>query len=171
MASRFDEVDLLREPSLEAVAQPLPIGVRVAAPPPAIVHAAPRWRRTAAFLVDLSLFAALLLVLSPLLPRLMKPVEPEHWLSLAGTAGFLLLVSYYYFTGTWLIWGKSIGGAIFDVRVVRQNGEPLDAKSVTTRWLITLASIATAGAGFLPAVLRGGYTFADRISGTRSIRG
>lgn len=174
MASRFDEIDLLPEPALAVPADPPTHRERVVEPhrgDATAGSAAPRWRRAAAFLLDTSLFAALILVLSPLLPAALRPVEAEHWLVLSGVAGFLLLVSYYYFTGSWLIWGKTVGGAIFDVRVISNDDRPLDARSVTARWLVTLASIATAGVGFLPALLPGGRSAADRLSATHSIRG
>jgi hypothetical protein len=100
---RFDEVEL------EAV----PLGIEVVddAPPPAPARGhAPWWRRTLAILIDLSLFAALALALSPLLP------QPLTWMSGGAMAGFVVVLSYYYFVGSWLLWGKTIGGAIFDVR-------------------------------------------------------
>jgi hypothetical protein len=100
---RFDEVEL------EAV----PLGIEnaeVADEPAVASDTAPWWRRMLALLTDLSLFAALVLALSPLLP------EPLDWKPLAALAGFTVVLSYYYFVGAWLLWGKTIGGAIFDVR-------------------------------------------------------
>jgi hypothetical protein len=37
-------------------------------------------------------------------------------ISLASLAGFVVIVAVYYFAGTRALWGKTIGGAIFDVR-------------------------------------------------------
>src|ERR1700692_2053893 len=82
-----------------------------AAPPPSTSF----FRRLAALLIDLSLFAALGLALSPLLPASMSAI------SIASLAGFLIIIAFYYFAGTRALWGRPIGGAIFDVRVVRPN--------------------------------------------------
>ena len=94
---RFDEIEL----------QPVTFDVDAAAPPPAA--RAGLLRRAAALLTDLSLFAALGMALSPLLPASMSVV------SVTSLAGFLIIVAFYYFAGTRALWGRTIGGAIFDV--------------------------------------------------------
>jgi uncharacterized RDD family membrane protein YckC len=73
------------------------------------------FRRFAALLIDLSLFAALALALSPLLPASMSAI------SVASLAGFLILIAFYYFSGARALWGRTIGGAIFDVRAARSG--------------------------------------------------
>jgi len=95
---RFDEVEL----------QPVTFDVDPAAPRRSPVGSF--FRRLAALLIDLSLFAALGLALSPLLPASMSTI------SIASLAGFVVIVAVYYFAGTRALWGKTIGGAIFDVR-------------------------------------------------------
>src|SRR4051812_17988622 len=99
---RFDEVEL------EVTPQAGDDG----APQIEIDSRAPRTRRLLALITDLSLFAALTLALAPLLPA------TQNVLAIVALAGFIVIVSYYYFVGSWLLWGKTIGGAIFDVRVV-----------------------------------------------------
>src|ERR1700756_534761 len=98
---RFDEVEL----------QPVTFDVDSAASPalPPRSPAASAFRRLAALLIDLSLFAALGLALSPLLPASMSTI------SIVSLAGFVVIVAAYYFAGTRALWGKTIGGAIFDV--------------------------------------------------------
>jgi hypothetical protein len=100
---RFDEVEL----------QPATFDVDSAAPPPSAP--ASFFRGLAALLIDLSLFAALGLALSPLLPASMSAI------SIASLAGFLIIIAFYYFAGTRALWGKTIGGAIFDVRARRRG--------------------------------------------------
>src|SRR5207237_9899109 len=56
------------------------------------------FRRLLALLTDLSLFAALILALAPLLPA------SRDWLSVTALAGFVIVVSYYYYVGSWLLW-------------------------------------------------------------------
>jgi hypothetical protein len=100
---RFDEVEL----------QPATFDVDAATQPPSVSPSF--FRRLAALLIDLSLFAALGLALSPLLPASMSAI------SIASLAGFLIIIAFYYFAGTRALWGKTIGGAIFDVRARRRR--------------------------------------------------
>ncbi len=152
---RFDEIELQAVPLSEGV---------VAAPPVAAVSsAAPRFHRLLALFTDLSLFAALALALSPLLP------STRNVLANAALAGFVLMTSYYYFVGTWLLWGKTVGGAIFDVRVVSDAGAAMSLKAATTRWLALLVSLLTAGLGFALAAFPSRRSLPDRLSGTRCI--
>ena len=131
---RFDEVEL----------QAVPLGneeaVAVAPPPPAASH--PWLRHLLALLTDLSLFAALALALLPLLP------QSYGWLEITALCGFVLVVSYYYFVGAWMLWGKTIGGTIFDVRVVSRT-----LRDATKRWAWTTAGVTIAGA-ILTALIR-----------------
>jgi hypothetical protein len=142
--ARFDEMELETGPEVVEVAD-------VVSDEPA---AAPRFRRLLALLTDLSLFVALVLALSPLLPA-----SHDKW-AIASLAGFVIVISYYYYVGSWLLWGKTIGGAIFDVRVVPVATPAMALRSATRRWAVVYLGIATAGIGFL---------FADRISGTRCV--
>jgi uncharacterized RDD family membrane protein YckC len=121
---------------------------------------APRFRRLLALLTDLSLFAALTLALAPLLP------PTRDLFAVASLAGFVIIVSYYYFVGSWLLWGKTIGGAIFDVRVVSDAMTP---RAATMRWIGMIVSMLTAGLGFLFAALPSRRSLADRVSSTRCI--
>jgi uncharacterized RDD family membrane protein YckC len=120
---RFDEVELE------------PVTFELPEPPPAT--RSPFFRRAAALLIDVSLFAALTLALSPLLPASMS------WGAIAGLAGFVVLVSYYYFVGAWIVWGKTIGGAIFDVRVAGA----MSLREASLRWLAICLSMLAAGVG------------------------
>lgn len=141
---RFDEIELEAVPEIDD--------------PPAVVsieRAAPWYKRLLALLTDLSLFAALVLALLPLL-------QPNHWPSLAALAGFVIVVSFHYFVGTWLLWGKTIGGAIFDVRVVSTGSEAMAFKPAMQRWLALYLSLLTGGIGFL-------FSLPDRMSSTRSV--
>lgn len=121
---RFDEVEL----------QAVPLEIEEPAPLPSARRAAPRFKHLLALLTDLSLFAALSLALFPLMP------QPWGWLELTSLAGFVLMLSYYYFTGAWMLWGKTIGGAIFDVRV-----EARTLRAASGRWAMIVAGIAVAG--------------------------
>jgi len=121
---RFDEVEL----------EPVPFDLPE--PPPPTTRS-PLLRRAAAMLIDVSLFAALALALSPLLPAAMS------WMAVAGLAGFVVLFSYYYFVGSWVLWGKTIGGAIFDVRV----SGAASLRDASLRWLVLCGVMLGAAAG------------------------
>lgn len=149
---RFDEMEL---ESVPAIAEPAVVEVDTS-------DDAPRFKRLFALLTDLSLFAALALALSPLLP----PARDRF--SVASLVGFVVIVSYYYFVGTWLLWGKTIGGAIFDVRVA---AEPMTLGRASIRWAAMFLSFATAGIGFLLALLPSRRSLADRLSATHCLRG
>lgn len=122
--------------------------------------AAPRIRRLMALLTDLSLFAALTLALAPLLPA------SRPWTAVASLAGFIVMLSYYYFAGSWLLWGKTVGGAIFDVRVATGPSSEMALGSATLRWAGIYASLITAGLGFALAALPSRRSLPDRLSGT-----
>lgn len=126
---------------------------------------ADRMKRLLALLTDLSIFVALCFALLPLLPPSL------NWMSVAALAGFIVLVSYYYFVGSWLLWGKTIGGVIFDVKVVGAAGHSMALKSATQRWAGVYLSLLTAGVGFAMAALPGRLSLPDRLSGTRCIAG
>lgn len=157
---RFDEMELQSVPIPDALemprAEPAAAGTLPAAD-------APRFRRLFALLTDLSLFAALALALSPLLPAKTSPV------AISGLAGFVFISAYYYFVGTWLLWGKTAGGAIFDVRVVARDDEAMSLRSASMRFVGVLASLLTGGLGFLFAALPDRLSLPDRMSGTRCL--
>ena len=142
---RFDEIELEAVPQLIEEPEGAPL-----------TDAAPRGKRLLALLADLSLFVALALALSPLLP------QPANWMHYASLGGFVVVMSYYYFAGSWLLWGKTIGGTIFDVRVVANEGA-MSLRAASARWAALYLSLAMAGIGLL-------FLLPDRVSGTRCIR-
>lgn len=154
---RFDEIEL----------ETVPLGIEEPEAPPEALStgtgAARRDKRLLALLTDLSLFAALALALSPLLPR------PFAWPHLAALAGFVVVLSYYYFVGTWMLWGKTIGGAIFDVRVVPEAERAMSLRDASVRWLAVYVSLATCGLGFMLAALPSRKSLPDRLSNTRCV--
>jgi hypothetical protein len=152
MSQRFDEMELEAVPLVAVPVVTVDEGT-----------AAPRFKRLLALLTDLSLFAALALALSPLLPA------TQDWSSIASLAGFVVVMSYYYYVGTWLIWGKTIGGAIFDVKVVPSGDAAMSLRDATLRWAAVLLSLATAGLGFALAALPSALSLPDRVSSTHCV--
>lgn len=154
---RFDEIELEPVPVIE---ERPPLAV---VPDELRIDHAPRLRRLLALLTDLSLFVALTLALSPLLPG------KGSTMSIAALAAFVMMTSYYYFAGTWLLWGKTVGGAIFDVKIVADRTEAMSVRAASLRWLGVMASLLTAGIGFILALLPSRRSLADRISTTHSV--
>ena len=154
---RFDEIEL----------ESVPLGIEEEAVPTQLAAGshgeARRDKRLLALLTDLSHFAAIALALSPLLPR------PLQWLHVAALAGFVIVLSYYYFVGTWMLWGKTIGGAIFDVRVVPSAEGAMSLRDASLRWAAVYLSLATGGLGFLLAALPSRRSLPDRLSNTRCV--
>ncbi len=131
---------------------------------------APRLRRLFSLLTDLSLFAALGVGLSPLLP------QSRNWLAVSSLAGFVFVISFYYFVAMWILWGRTIGGAIFDVRVIPNENEAvirgpnaMTARTAVIRWAGLYLSLLTGGLGFFLALLPSHRSLADRMSATRCV--
>jgi uncharacterized RDD family membrane protein YckC len=154
---RFDEVEL----------EMVPLGTAEEVPAPSIVRVpgenASLFKRLLALLTDLSLFAAISLALTPLLP------QPFEWHHLASLAGFVVVLSYYYFVCSWMLWGKTIGGVIFDVRVVPESDRAMSLRNASARWVATYLSLALGGLGFVLAALPARRSLPDRLSATKCV--
>lgn len=150
---RFDEIELQSVALAGEVSPPQPVSYSL--------DAAPRHRRIFALLIDLSLFLALVLALLPLLPA------SRDWWAIAALAGFVVMTSYYYFVGSWLLWGKTVGGTIFDVRVLPEGGGAMSVKSASMRWVGLYVSLMMGGLGFVTALFPSRRSLPDRMSGTR----
>ena len=148
---RFDEVELAPV-IFDTDDAPKPLEL---APTATTSHPASIVRRCLALLTDVSLFVALGLALSPLL------AAHASLSAIAALAAFIVLVSFYYFVGCWMLWGKTIGGAIFDVRVISDDADALSFRAAAWRWAGVYFALATLGIlFFLP----------NRLSVTRCIR-
>ena len=130
---RFDEVELEAVPLMIEDEPPAPV---LPSSPSRSSDEASWWRRALAMFTDLSVFAALALALSPLLP------QPLTFLPTVSLGGFVLVFSYYYFVGSWILWGKTIGGAIFDVRV---SESARTVRGASMRWLILILAVSVTG--------------------------
>ena len=68
-----------------------------------------------------------------------------------------------------MLWGKTIGGAIFDVRVVPDADGAMSLRDASLRWLAVYVSLATCGLGFMLAALPSRRSLPDRLSHTRCV--
>ena len=121
------------------------------------------------FGTDTSLFVALALALTPLLPSRGDRLTTlqRDWLTILAFGAFVLLLSFYYFVLSWTVWGKTVGGAIFDQRIAAEDGTAITFRAAARRWAGTLAAIATFGGGFVLALLPGAKSLPDRMSESR----
>jgi len=161
MTPRFDEVELRKDP-LNETELPKEFVTKS-------LELSGRFRRFMTTATDLSIFVALTLALSPLLPFRVTLVDTltQAWMPWAGMVLFLLLFSYFYFAGSWLLWGRTVGSTIFETRIVSEEFGHVSIKAASLRWLGSFLSILTAGIGFLLAALPGGRSLPDRLSKTR----
>jgi uncharacterized RDD family membrane protein YckC len=179
--ARFDEIELIKEPTTTSAPPLRPLPPLETALPDPLSHPrpaapandspAPHLKRILALLTDLSLLVALALALTPLLPQRgsLADTLADGWLPIAALAGFLLLLSWYYAVGSWIIWGRTVGGTIFDTRIVDLDGSSPSVGSATRRWLWTGVSILLGGLPFLIGAFGERRTLGERLSGTKTV--
>ena len=82
-----------------------------------------------------------------------------------------LLVLAAYGAVMWKTRGSTIGGIVFDLRVVRLDGRPIDWETAIVRALGCFLSLAVAGLGFFwIAFDHGKQAWHDKIAGTAVVR-
>ncbi len=83
---------------------------------------------------------------------------------------FPLVFGVYAF-GMWLWKGTTIGGIVFDLKVVRLDGRPIDAATAVVRTLVAFLSVCAAGLGFLWCLWDlEKQTWHDKVAGTVVVR-
>jgi uncharacterized RDD family membrane protein YckC len=124
------------------------------APPPTITAALPRagfWIRMGALLLDALLVGFLLSVLH------------AHHLELVVLAAYGAVM--------WKLRGSTIGGIVFDLRVVRLDGREIDWETAIVRALSCFLSLAVAGLGFFWIAFDDHrQAWHDKIAGTVVVR-
>jgi len=122
---------------------------------PTITAALPRagfWVRMAALLLDALLVGILIDLL-------------HHLFNLE------LLVLAVYGAAMWRLRGSTIGGIVFDLQVVRQDGREIDWATAIVRALACFLSLAAAGLGFIWIAFDDGkQAWHDKIAGTVVVR-
>src|ERR1700722_2033702 len=126
-----------------------------AAAPPPISAALPRagfWRRMGALLLDVLLVGFLMSVL-----------HHEYNLELVVLAAYGAVM--------WKTRGSTIGGSVFDLRVVRLDGRPIDWETAIIRALSCFLHMEVAGLGFIWIVFdSNNQAWHDKIAGTVVVR-
>jgi uncharacterized RDD family membrane protein YckC len=92
-------------------------------------------------------------------------------LPVAPMAAFLALLTGGYLVAFTAASGQTLGKMATGIRVVDEEGRRVDPGRAVLRAAGSLISLATLGAGFLPALMtRGGRALHDRLAGTRVVR-
>ena len=82
-----------------------------------------------------------------------------------------LLVLAAYGAVMWKLRGSTVGGIVFDLKVVRVDGRAVDWETAIVRALGCFLSLAVAGLGFIwIAIDAGNQAWHDKIAGTVVVR-
>ncbi len=133
---------------------------------------APPLRRGMAAALDLAILGAIDLVVVYFTLRMCGLTTAEiAMLPPIPLGAFFLLVNGGYLAAFTAAGGQTIGKMAFGLKVVGHADEPLSAGLSVVRALGCLASVASLGLGFLPALLGdGGRAIEDRLADTRVVR-
>jgi uncharacterized RDD family membrane protein YckC len=163
----------------QALELPLPsaddsqdLPARRAEPPLEAPTAAPPLLRMLAAALDLALLGAIDIVVVYFTLRMCGLTTAEIGvLPIVPLGAFFLLVNGGYLAAFTAAGGQTIGKMAFGLKVVGHADLPVSGGLAVVRALGCVASVASLGLGFLPALLaEGGRAFEDRLADTRVVR-
>ena len=136
------------------------------------ITAAPPVRRVLAAALDLAILGAIDLVVVYFTLRMCGLTAAEiAVLPPIPLGAFFLLVNGGYLASFTAAGGQTIGKMAFGLKVVGHADQPVSAGLSVVRALGCLASVASLGIGFLPALFgEGGRAIEDRLADTRVVR-
>lgn len=127
-------------------------------------------RRLGAVFYDTLLLVALLMLGSFLYVPVVGDMLPAP-LGRALYQVFLLVISFFYFTGFWVHGGQTLGLRTWKLRLVARDGGSVTWAQATQRFVLALLSWLCLGLGFLWVLVdREKLTWHDRFSSTRLVR-
>jgi uncharacterized RDD family membrane protein YckC len=161
--------------------QPLELPLADTLPPAAAVRTrhepmeavgAPPLRRAIAALIDLTLLAAIDLIVVYFTLRMCGLSSAEVAMLPAVPLGaFFLLVNGGYLAAFTAAGGQTIGKMACGLKVVGHADQPVSGGLAIVRAAGCLASLASLGLGFIPALVgEGGRAIEDRLADTRVVR-
>jgi uncharacterized RDD family membrane protein YckC len=141
-------------------------------PPVEATSAAPPVRRMLAAVFDVAILGAIDLVVVYFTLRMCGLTTAEiAVLPPLPLGAFFLLVNGGYLAAFTAAGGQTIGKMAFGLKVVGHADLPVSAGLAIVRAVGCLASVASLGLGFLPALLgEGGRAIEDRLADTRVVR-
>lgn len=133
-------------------------------------HYAGAISRLLAFLVDMAIaWGALILILLTISIAAALITGHAYRVTQFRAAGLVVTCLWYpiYFAYQWGLGGKTLGMAVFGLRVVTSDGRPIDNRHAWLRTLILPISIALFGLGLLGIVFRVDHRgWHDRVAKT-----
>ena len=135
---------------------------------------APLWRRFASMVYDLFPLFGLWIVAGVLwvlaFHGVYDPQQPQPALR-ALLSACLLVVTGAYFVVSWTRVGATIGMRAWKLRLTREDGTRIDARTAVLRFALATLSLAILGCGFWYAWFDAGRrTLHDRVCRTRVTR-
>jgi len=133
---------------------------------------ASRIARVTAALIDLALLAGICFAVLYLTLRIANlTFDDVRVLPVVPMAAFLILLVAGYLIAFTAAGGQTIGKMATGIKVIGEDGRPVDVSSAVLRLAGNAVNIATLGLAWLPALFAAdGRSLADRLAGTRVIR-
>ena len=126
-------------------------------------------RRLGAIFYDLIVLLGILLIAGLPLPLLDSFTSDMLWAAFIKPT-YLLGVIFLYLAGFWVTGGQTVGMKAWRLRIICQNGQPLNWQKALTRYLGACLSVASFGLGFIWATVdRKKQSWHDKLSGTHLI--
>lgn len=129
--------------------------------------------RVAAGLIDLALLAAIyaaVLVLTLRIAGLRATWEDLQVIPVVPFVGFLALLAFGYVASFTVAGGRTIGKMLLKLRVIGDDGRPIDAAGGVLRAVGCMLVPATLGLSYVPALFSADHrALHDRLAGTRVV--
>jgi uncharacterized RDD family membrane protein YckC len=136
------------------------------------LQAASSVARVAAAIIDIILLVGICGTVLYLTLRLADlPLEQYRVLPIVPMSAFLILIVLGYLIAFTAAGGQTIGKMATRIRVIGDDGGPVDVSGAVLRVAGTAVNIATLGIAWLPALFsQDGRSLADRLAHTRVVR-
>ena len=129
--------------------------------------------RVGAGVIDLALLAAIyaaVLVLTLRIAGLQTTWEDLRTIPVVPFVGFLALLAFGYVASFTVAGGQTIGKMLLKLRVIGDDGRPIDAAGGVLRAVGCMLVPATLGLSYVPALLSSDHrALHDRLAGTRVV--
>lgn len=138
-----------------------------------VVQPAQFWRRITAMIYDVFPLIGLWMITSLLcLLAIGGHYDPAHprWTFRLGLQLALLAITAAYFTISWTRIGATIGMRAWKLKLLREDGQRVEALRALARFFLALLSLLIVGVGFWWALLdRDRQTLHDKLCGTMMV--